>query len=78
MSVDWSQLREPVTDDDILDLEDYIDSTVETLTAYVERVRFTYQQESWISLELVEITKLVDQAHARLATLRATNCFPRE
>jgi hypothetical protein len=77
MALDPTILKEPVTRDDILDQEEMIDSIAETQRAFVERVRFQYRQESWISTELLEIYNLLVAAGTRLSSLRAMqNVFP--
>jgi frataxin-like iron-binding protein CyaY len=78
MSLDYSQLKEPVTREDVNDQEEYLECLLCTQKDFVARIRFQYQQETWISTELEEIVKLMEQACERLAALRETNCFPPE
>jgi hypothetical protein len=78
MAIDYEQLKEIVTHDDVLEQEDYLDSLLWTQRSYAARVRFQYQQETWISTELEEIAKLMTICCERLAALRETKCFPME
>jgi hypothetical protein len=78
MGLDYGQLKEVVTREDIMDQEEYLESLLWTQRNFVARVRFQYQQESWISLELEALAEMMDQISERLSTLRDTNCFPPE
>lgn len=76
MSIDYGQLKEPVTREDVIEQEEYLESVLETQKGLAARVKFQYQQESWISSELTAIADLINEAGERLAALRSTNCFP--
>lgn len=76
MALDHTQLREPVIRDDILDQEEMIEATVEVQKMLIERTRFQYQTDTWVSEELMQIYYLLHQASSRLSSLRATGAFP--
>lgn len=77
MNLDPTQLKEPVTLEDALDLEEYIEIVVESQKALFDRVRFQYQGDTWISNALWDIHNLLEEAAKKMAALRATNCWPR-
>lgn len=77
MSSDLTQLKEPVTLEDMLDMEEYIEVAITTQKSYFDRIRYQYQGDTWMSNGLWEVCCLLDQAHKKMAELRATNVFPR-
>ncbi len=70
------QLQEPVCIDDIRDQEEMIENVVEVQRALFDRVRFQYQQDTWISQELWVIYGYLDAAAQKMSELRSKNVFP--
>jgi hypothetical protein len=76
--VDYSQIQEPVTHDDLLDHEELLESTSQTMKALFDRCRYQFQGDTPVSAYLWGIYCKVEQAHAEMTALRSSDHpFPR-
>jgi hypothetical protein len=73
-----NKLSEPVSEEDVLDQEDYIDSLLHTQKLLADRVAYQAGAQHPVAIELKYIHDLIDYAGNRLADLRKTKCFPSE
>jgi hypothetical protein len=71
-----SQLKEPITHEDLQDHEEYLEQAALTIKALFDRCRYQYNGDTPVSTYLWNIYSKIDQAHTELAALRATNQFP--
>jgi hypothetical protein len=78
MSIEQVNLKVPVSEEDILDQEDYIDSLLHTQKSLAARVAYQAGEQHPVAIELKYIHDLLDYAGKRLADLRKSRCFPSE
>ena len=76
MSQNKVALGDPVTEEDILDQEDYFDSLISTQKQLAVRIAHQAGANHPIVLELKYIADLIDYAANRLSALRHSGCFP--
>lgn len=69
-------LNEPVTEEDILDHEDYMDSLLHSQKQLADRLAHQAGEPHPLTQEMRYIQKLIEYAAKRLAHLRASGCFP--
>jgi hypothetical protein len=77
MSISRTQLSEPVTEENVLDVGEYIEAHAQDVRSLFERVQYQGGPQDLVQ-ELWAIHCLIVQAAERLAALRTARCFPPE
>jgi hypothetical protein len=75
MTISSTALSEPVSEEDVMDVEDYLDSTATTVKSLFERTQHQ-GADPRLTGELWAVHCLLLQAANQLATLRSQGCFP--
>jgi hypothetical protein len=69
------ELLTPVSEEDVIDLGDYIESIYETQISFYRRVQAQAGVEHPVTQEMWNICLLMRQSAERLAELRRQGCF---
>ena len=76
MSVNYSQLNEPVTQNEIFDQAENIESILHTQRALFDRVRVQYGGDSDFSNEMWNVVQKLQEAHAKVFWLWNAGVLP--
>jgi hypothetical protein len=74
--LDSYQLTEPVTEEDVIDHEEYVDSLQHSQLALRDRILHQVGPCPLVD-EMTYIAQILELAAQRLSALRAQGCFPR-
>jgi hypothetical protein len=73
-----STLRQPVTEEDLVDHMEYCDVAAGGIESLFHRLRYQYQQDTWISNELWLAFQEMKAGVGRLQRLQQTRALPHE
>lgn len=69
-------LTDPVTEEDVIDLEEYLDSIYNTQKSFADRIAHQVGETHPVTAEMRYLQQTLDFVARRLAGLRAAKCFP--